>query len=333
MNTSHATRALARRAGCWLALLAFFAGSVSAQVTFNVSFDDSANVLTSQEKGNITSHIQEAGRRWVAYIPVDGPRAIEVLVSISGAPTANGGSAAAGAIIGTIEGRTTYEQGVATKLRNGVDSNGANPDAAVSIGLDYLRNELWFDPNPAARTATVPSDKTDALSVLMHEMGHVLAYNGWADGNGNPPDTYWSVWDSWMIPGSPTRFAGPAADNAWDGLPELTTGNINHWGNQPGSMTITAAAAMLRAGERCRLVASLPAGAVPVPRVCDAPPSVDRPSAHTAALAAGGDLLDQLMNGVVFYRGTRYDISPLDLGVLDDVGLRHDFVFGGSFDY
>ena len=35
----------------------------------------------------------------------------------------------------------------------------------------------------------------------------------------------------------------------------------------------------------------------------------------------GDDLLDDLMNGVVTYQGTKYNISPLDLAIAQDVGL------------
>jgi PEP-CTERM motif len=36
---------------------------------------------------------------------------------------------------------------------------------------------------------------------------------------------------------------------------------------------------------------------------------------------AGVDLVPDLMNGIVFYRGTRYQISALDLAIMQDVGL------------
>lgn len=58
--------------------------------------------------------------------------------------------------------------------------------------------------------------------------------------------------------------------------------------------------------------------------------------------AAGSELtVDGLMNGVVTYRGTRYDISPLDIAFLKDVGLpvnnfvgfrQDDNLVGDAFD-
>jgi hypothetical protein len=35
----------------------------------------------------------------------------------------------------------------------------------------------------------------------------------------------------------------------------------------------------------------------------------------------GSDLIPDLMNGVVFYRGSRYNISPLNIAILADVGI------------
>jgi hypothetical protein len=37
--------------------------------------------------------------------------------------------------------------------------------------------------------------------------------------------------------------------------------------------------------------------------------------------APGSDLIPDLMNGIVFFRGSRYDISPLDLAIAADTGV------------
>jgi len=42
----------------------------------------------------------------------------------------------------------------------------------------------------------------------------------------------------------------------------------------------------------------------------------------------GSDLIPDLMNGVVFFRGTRYDISPLDVAILADTGVPVSIVPG-----
>lgn len=310
------------------ALLLFGVESASAQVSFNIAFDTSANGLTVTEKNNITSHLQEAGRRWVNTLAISGPRSIEVIVAISNIPTASGASLITG-YVGTVNGRDTYEQGVAAELRTGVDPNGSNNDAIVTFGLSYLRTELWFDPNPQARTAPVPIEKTDAMSTVLHEFGHILAYNGFADLNtGQPPATYWSTWDRWMIPGQPTLFSGPFSVAAWGSQPDLTIGNLMHWGNAAQAASGTGAVTCLDDFTRWQ-------DGAPIPRRCLAPASINAPpsaAAYGAQSIAGGSLINELMNGVVFYRGSRYDISSLDLGALRDVGLTLDRIFAAGFD-
>lgn len=302
-----------------------FCGTVSAAPVFNISFDTSANVLTAAERDNVTSHLQAAGRRWCRYLPITGSPSIEIRVLVADIPTANGASAST-VYIGSINGRDTYEQGVAYELRSGEDPNGADADANITFGLDYLRSELWFDPDPDARTAPVPSNRTDAMSVALHELGHVLAYNGWADlFTGAPTQSYWSVWDLWIVPGSAPAFGGFAATNAWFGTaPALTIGNINHWGNSTSGRSTRPLA-------RCASIPGAWRWNAPVPRLCDAPDSADAP-ANAGDSSATASLIDQLMNGVVFYRGTRYDVSTLDLGVLIDVGLLDDWIFVNGFE-
>jgi hypothetical protein len=314
-------------------LLALFglAGAVPAcaQVTFDVSFDTSADVLTVTEKANVTSHLREAGRRWAQALGVTAERSIELRVSVDASvPTANASSAAAG-FIAVVGGRDMFEQGVAYELRTGVDLNGAEPDAYVTFGLGYLRTELWFDPDPVARVAPVPSNRTDAMSVALHELGHAIAYNGWADvTTGQPPAAYWSTFDRWMIPGAPTVFSGAAATRSWGSRPDLTTGNNKHWGNAAHRMDLPPVVPAILPSVQWINGAPVPLPACNLPPSVDAPPSMDR-DGHAVE---GTTLIDQLMNGVVFYRGTRYDITPLDRATLLDIDLVLDRIFANGFE-
>lgn len=296
------------------------AAPAAGQPVLQVSFDASASVLTAQERADIGSHLVAAGRVWIDALGFTRPVTIDVRVGIAAIPTANGASAAT-APLGVVAGRDTYEQGAAYELRTGIDVNGAQVDAIVNIGLVYLRDELWFDPDPLARVAPVPADRTDAMSVFLHEWGHVLAYNGWADPtSGQPPATYWSTFDRWMLPGAPTLFAAPASSWSWGGAPDLTTGNNKHWGNAD-----TAAAPRAAPPVVWRDGAPVPWPACELPPSRDAPPSADGAS-------RGASLIDELMNGVVFYRGTRYRLSALDRALLLDVGLLDERVFASGFD-
>jgi hypothetical protein len=293
-----------------------------AQVTFNVSFDATAAALTNTERTNITSHIQEAGRRWSSLVAIDGPRSIEVEIGAAGIPTANGTSVTTFPVA-TNGSRTVYEQGLAYELISGTDPNATSPDVHFNFGLDYLRNQLWFDPDPTARTAAIPANRVDALSVILHEFGHALVYNGWSDlTTGVSPATYQSTFDFWTTPGAPSVFSGPVAIATWGTPPDLTTGNNKHWGNSgdrpaPPPERIERTPVQWRDG-------------APVPQPISAPPAAERPAWKIGSPTAS--LIDELMNGVVFYYQTRYDISALDVAVLEDTGIPLDHIFGNGFE-
>lgn len=306
------TDRLAAGAACLL-----LACSAQAQVSVSTQFAASASVLSDAERSALAAHVSEAGRQWVADLVLDGPRSIEIEIAVvvdGEPPRATGGSLTTG-FVATIGPRNMFEQGVAAELRTGVDPNDSEADARFTFNLDYLRNELWFDPDPTLRSAPVPIDRTDAFSVILHEFGHAIAYNGWADGNGVPPETFYSTFDRWMQAGTPTVFTGPVSVASWGSAPDLTTGNIHHWGNPaPGKR---AATAPLREAVRWSEGRPLPQPA------CHGLPSVDAPPSAGGSRAKGGtpSLIDELMNGVVFFRGSRYQLSALDLSVLEDLGL------------
>jgi hypothetical protein len=309
------------------ASLILCATAASAQVQFPVSFDASAAALNETERAYVTSHMQAAGGRWVEWLDLDGARSIEIEVALDAAVPYASGISLTTALVTNEAGRDVFEQGAAHELRTGVDPNGPQPDARVVFNLGYLRNELWFDPDPVGRWAPVPSDRTDAMSTALHELGHVLAYNGWADGAGVPPATYWSTFDRWMLAGTPTTFDGPQVVQIWGSRPELTTGNIHHWANGP---VPTLKRHRVPAPERWQDGVPLPAFA------CDGPVPADAPAAHDAVHAKGNlppGLVYELMNGVVFYRGSRYDVSPLDRAAIADAGLPvKPIVFADGFE-
>lgn len=279
---------------CYVTLgLLFSATSYAQVVQFPVSFEASAAVLNATERAQVTSHVQAAGAIWMSNLVIGGNRSLEIVVGLDDTrPTANAGSVTS-AFVANIMGRDTFEQGAAAELRTGVDPNGAADDIRITFNTTYLRNELWFDPNPSARVDPVPTNRTDAMSVVLHELGHAFAYNGFANlSNGQPPATFWSSFDRWIQPGANPTFAGPAAVAAYGTGTFLTIGNLFHWGN-PG------------------VVLNADTGT---------PPSMNADTAVARALAVD-PLVPQLMNGVVFFRGQRYAISALDRGVLSDVGL------------
>jgi len=169
---------------------------------------------------------------------------------------------------------------MAAEIRTGVDPNGADPDVEIEINPGYVTDELWFDPDPTARTATVDIDRTDALSTFLHEFGHALGYGGWIDSTtGTYPGDYQSTYDErTSFDGSNFYFNGPEAVAIHGGPVPLTYANVFH-------------------------VANL----------------APRP---------GEDLLPDLMNGVFFYRGSRYDVAPLNIAMLRDAGVPAIYLAG-----
>lgn len=290
--------------------------AVMAQVAFPVTFADSAATLTISERAQLTSHFQAAGQRWASRLGISANRSIEIQIEVDNTRPRFGGASFTASFVGVIQGRNTFEQGAAFELRTGNDPNGVTPDVRILVSEDYMRNELWFDPDPVARTAPVPENRTDAVSVAIHELGHALSYNGWANGSGVPPVDFWSTFDRWMQPANPTLFAGPMVFQVWGSRPDLTTNNIFHWGNQPTAIGLPARKAARSNAVRWE-------NGVPVPSIiCDGPISMDLPRGLNGAKGTPPPgLLSELMNGVVFFRGHHYDISALDLALLSDVGL------------
>lgn len=267
--------------GRWMGGVALLAPALAAAIgapRIDVSFVDPAAAYSAYY-ADLQRTTIAAGLAWSQHFAGDFS-GVDLTVSINFAALATStGRSLGSAFVGTLgSGMTLWEQGAAHELRTGVDINGALPDIEFSIGaFGYLQSELWFDPDPWLRSAAVPADRTDAMSVLLHEWGHALGFNGWMDGStGALPGSYASTYDAQIVPqsgpgGMTLVFQGAQAMSLYGAAVPLTFGNYAHVGNSDGR--------------------------------------------------GGADLIPDLMNGEVFYRGTRYQISALDLAMLADVGL------------
>jgi hypothetical protein len=243
--------------------------AANAGLIINVAFDDPGN-FHSAHYDDLTASTQAAGQQWSNFLV--GSASLEVLISFSNlGPTVTGASLTA-AFLEHDGGFNIFEQGAAAELRTGIDPNGLAPDIAFNFNSVYLQG-LFFDPAPLLRSSIVPFDRTDAMSVLLHEFGHAFAFSGWRNSfDATIPADYQSTFDRWQtFDGSNIFFNGPNAMAAYGGPVPLTWSNSGHVGN-------------------------------------DFP----RP---------GADLIPDLMNGVVFFLGNKYEISPLDLAILQDSGV------------
>lgn len=248
--------------GLSLALLAL--ASPAEAVSYTVSFDDPGGAFAPFYPA-ISATALAAGQDWANFLV--GNAAIEIGVKFDPAITRAGGRSEALVFSRSVGGHAVFQHGVASEIITGIDPNGAAPDLGLFFQPSYLANELFFGPGP------IPGNKTDALTVLRHEIGHALAFNGFLNQltgqlPGLSPATTFDVLTT--FDGTNTFFTGEKAAALYGGPVPLTWGNLYHFGNQP-----------------------------------------PRP---------GEDLIPDLMNGVVFDRGVRYDISALDIAVLEDIG-------------
>lgn len=243
-----------------------------------VRFADSS-ALYSDFYADLYNTTVAAAHAWTQHLAGDFS-AVDLTVQINfvSMATSSGRSLDSGFAGWRADGGSLWHQGAAHELLTGVDINGDAPDVEFNIGIDgYLQSELWFDPEPLRRSAPVPEDRTDAMSVLLHEWGHALGFNGWMDGiAGTLPVGYASTFDHQVgllhtETGSGLHFLGAQATALYGGAVPLTWGNYAHLGND--------------------------------------------------GAGRGADLVPDLMNGVVFYRGTRYGVSALNLAMMGDIGL------------
>jgi Domain of unknown function (DUF4114) len=207
-------------------------------LTFNTTFDDPAGTY-ARFYASIQSHVAAAGAIWSKYIAGSG--SLEVIIRFS-AGTDSIVSARSLQLVDlrTNGGLRVQEQGAAAEIRTGIDQNGTTPDIEFNFNPDNLINELWFDPDPIARTASVPSNKTDAVSAILHEFGHAIGFNGWKDDfTGALPADYQSTFDEkTSFDGTNFFFNGAKATALYGSAVPLTFGNITHLGNsapRPGS--------------------------------------------------------------------------------------------------
>jgi hypothetical protein len=213
---------------------ALMAGSTMS--TFSVSFNDPSHAF-SQYYDELRTTIGAAGEYWSRYVPGSGSIELEVRFDPSTSTVAS--AACTSVATGQVDGTTVYQQGVAAEMMSGVDPNGTAPDAVSTIGASYL-DQLWFDPDPMGRSAAVDPTKVDALSVFMHEIGHMIALNGWKDpATGALPGTYESTFDAQTARvGDGLAFIGPAADAVYGGpvpLSDFASGHLGHPGEAAAS--------------------------------------------------------------------------------------------------
>ncbi len=249
-------------------------GIAHAEVSVEVLFKPLPPGFQSQE-GIIRSHIVTATQDWTGRFQTRRCTLIVQFGVRDWAARGSGRSFVAAPLGKMHDGKHLSEEGAAHKIRTGNDVNGKDPDIEIYLDPAYLRS-LWFDPEPKTRTATVPRLKIDAYTVILHELGHALGFNGFRNQkDGTLPAEFMSAYDRWVIfDGSSFFFTGPNARKAYgQPLPLAHTNNNYH-------------------------------------HVAEKDKTIDP------------TLTNDLMNGISFMPGRRYHISPLNIAMLSDCGLK-----------
>ena len=171
----------------------------------------------------------EAFRLWGAVLAGDANVAVRIELVES---TSTGTAAATwgnGTNLGVFEGRNVLVGAPAYELQTGQNVSDSGHDIVIYISRDYLLNELFLDSTPQTRD-DIPSDRTDGLSVMLHEIGHALGFTGYY-GSSNEA-AYATPYDlrRLTIEGDP-HFLGPNVEAYFGGPLDLTFGNAAHYGN------------------------------------------------------------------------------------------------------
>jgi hypothetical protein len=200
-----------------------------AQVEFKVTFQDLPAEFKPLQK-QIEANILAAARMWVE--PIDAkPCTIDILFRLdAGANRGSGRSFTTAPFENEKHGdKKVMEQAWATEMRTGKDPNGDEPDVELVLEPGYLRT-LWWDPGPTVRMARIPANKLDAMTVMLHELGHALAFNGWVDPKTGVNDKeVASTYDRWVTyDGANFFFNGPTAKKLWGGPVPLARTNNNY---------------------------------------------------------------------------------------------------------
>lgn len=141
---------------------------------------------------------------------------------------------------GTVDGIDRWSPSVSIEAVDGIDPRPNTPDLTLSIdpGSSYLAG-LWWDPAIASNISTSPPEgKTDAFSVVLHELLHGMGFIGWRDRTtGALTTSYGSDWDLQIsLNNGRASFNGPATVALLGQPVEVMLGGIqgaNTLGNSP----------------------------------------------------------------------------------------------------
>jgi Ca2+-binding RTX toxin-like protein len=174
----------------------------------------------------------EAFRLWGAALAGNASLSVRIEITTAANSGRADGTWGNGQSLGIVNGLAVEQGAPAYELITGFNAAGGEPDITLRFDPTYLLNELFLDPSPQVRNDT-PIDKTDGLSVLLHEIGHALGFTGYFEeatntfsgNNATPYDLRLA-----QVNGQ-TVFRGPNVAALLGGDVAATDNNYTHYGN------------------------------------------------------------------------------------------------------
>ena len=255
-------------------------------VQFNFSFNDPTGQFAIRPLlvGNLQAISQILSQTF------EGKGSIEVEITPNNAYSGGPAMAPSGVQYVSSDGYfTTVEYNTVYEARTGIDPNGADPD--IRMVLDpgyYFDNVAFLDPSGAARTAPIPADRQDFISATLRGLVTDMGFAGYQFTTSGAYGFGWGYYIYTWSDGSHLRSTYDKLRNTistFDG-PNATA---------------------LYGG--------------PVPTTLFGPGGITQGHTDFYHLGMpGSDLENDLMNGMGLKPGMRYDISPIDVAILTDVG-------------
>ncbi len=173
----------------------------------------------------------EAFRLWGEALAGDADMNVRIeLLENTSSGRAQGGWGN-GTVIGQLDGLNLVVGAPAYELQTGQNFVGGDYDIILQFSEDYLLNELFLDPTPGSRD-DIPGDRTDGLSVLLHEIGHALGIIGYYNTETNQQGNFATPYDLRRVEiDGEDFFRGPNVTRVLGGDLDQTRGNYAHYGN------------------------------------------------------------------------------------------------------
>ncbi len=193
-----------------------------------VSFENAVPSTRPDYDLNVITALVKAAAYYINSF-VQGTGSIDLLIRFDDAIlTANGGSLTL-ARVGTLNGKTLYAQGAEAEWRGGGDQNGTTADGRITIGGAAAANYFFFD-TILATANDIAAGKRDFFSSMVHEILHVIGFNGPGDDG-----AYYTTYSAYLSgSGAATFFTGVNAVTAFGGpVPADPENNHAHLGGSP----------------------------------------------------------------------------------------------------